>query len=975
MPACPYCSAHLQTDQGLNSHLLRVQTCRKQFLAIHTSAHRSATAQDKDIPQYAEGILDGHDLMQDQPAPSPAPSPPPQQTSTVANNLDDSNSNARWVAEYPGEAGTIYTCKTTFEKLRCRQEDAGLQPWAPFANEAEWELAQWLMTSGVSQTKMDTFLKLKSICDGAKPTFHNARSLLKRIDQLPRGPEWTCQSFQLTGDEKDPDGNFLTQEIELWHRNPVECIKELLESPFIGKKNAYQPIRVYRDHAQTNRKYSETNTGDWMWETQKKLPAGATLVPVILSSDKTSLTNFSGDKQAYPVYLAIGTTAAEIRRQPSAHAMVLVGYIPVCKLECFSAKRVEGYQLFHDCMRKIMVPLIEAGKEGVSMQCADGFVRKVYPILAAYIADYPEQCLVACCQENSCPTCCVPPNKRGDPIHSIPRDPEKTLHILKKARQGLKQKVFEDQSLRPINPFWRDLPHCNIFTSITPNALHQLHKGVFKDHIVKWSTEAVLVPKGEDEIDRRFRSITPHQSLRHFKKGIKLTSQWTGTEYKNMEKVFLGILAGATDPAVIRCVRGVLDFIYYAQFEVHTDETLTQLDAAWVAFHENKQVFEDLAIRKHFNISKVHNIRHYLDSIRSLGSASGYNTEATERLHIDLAKVGYRASNKKENYTKQMTVWLRRQEAITKFGLYLQWTIPKYAACMREALGSREDADSEVEEEEEREAEKDLQQQTVVHIAKKPPLPRVSLTSIHTDFGATQFLPHLTTFLRQQAFSLSQPLTEYTTFPVYHRLRLSLPPIPEVSRTALNLKDSVIATRFRPAVISRQGIKRAMPAKFSTVLVRVGVEEGVLDGPLIGIRVAQVRLIFNLPDTHGVFWEPLVYVHWFKPLRKYDTDLGMFQTSFSSQNHQRRASIIPASHILRSCHLSPVFGRTADPTWVSHSVVDSSPSFYLNPYLRHYDFYHLRYLPALYTYHTRSPEELNEQRKAALLRAARYRVS
>ncbi|KAG6913326.1 hypothetical protein DXG01_007721, partial [Tephrocybe rancida] len=83
------------------------------------------------------------------------------------------------------------------------------------------------------------------ICDGAKPTFHNARSLLKRIDKLPRGPGWICKSFRLTGDEQGSDGNFLTQEVELWHQDPVKCIKELLESPFIGEKNAYEPTRVY----------------------------------------------------------------------------------------------------------------------------------------------------------------------------------------------------------------------------------------------------------------------------------------------------------------------------------------------------------------------------------------------------------------------------------------------------------------------------------------------------------------------------------------------------------------------------------------------------------------------------------------------------------------------------------------------------------------------------------------------------------
>ena len=57
---------------------------------------------------------------------------------------------------------------------------------------------------------------------------------------------------------------------------------------------------------------------------------------------------------------------------------------------------------------------------------------------------------------------------------------------------------------------------------------------------------------------------------------------------------------------------------------------------------------------------------HYGEAIRSHGTADGYNTEASERLHIDYAKDGYRASNKKD-YFKQMTVWLGRQEAVSRF--------------------------------------------------------------------------------------------------------------------------------------------------------------------------------------------------------------------------------------------------------------------------------------------------------------------
>ncbi|KAF8799293.1 hypothetical protein BYT27DRAFT_7040688, partial [Phlegmacium glaucopus] len=104
-------------------------------------------------------------------------------------------------------------------------------PWAPFESEDEWELARWLMTSGVSQTKIDSFLKLNKIKHGADPAFHNARSLLQRIDSLPDGPQWTCSTFRIKGDQRDKDGQLRTEDVELWHRDPVECIKELMGNP------------------------------------------------------------------------------------------------------------------------------------------------------------------------------------------------------------------------------------------------------------------------------------------------------------------------------------------------------------------------------------------------------------------------------------------------------------------------------------------------------------------------------------------------------------------------------------------------------------------------------------------------------------------------------------------------------------------------------------------------------------------------
>ena len=62
-------------------------------------------------------------------------------------------------------------------------------------------------------------------------------------------------------------------------------------------------------------------------------------------------------------------------------------------------------QLFHDSMRLVLDPLVQAGKQGMEVTGGDGIVRLVCPVLACYVADYPEQCLVSCAKYGTCPRC------------------------------------------------------------------------------------------------------------------------------------------------------------------------------------------------------------------------------------------------------------------------------------------------------------------------------------------------------------------------------------------------------------------------------------------------------------------------------------------------------------------------------------------------------------------------------------------
>ncbi|KAH9980681.1 hypothetical protein BJV77DRAFT_955350 [Russula vinacea] len=73
---------------------------------------------------------------------------------------------------------------------------SGEEPWAPFKDKDEWELAQFLVTE-VSQTVTNKFLKLPITKNRMQPSYSSNYTLLKKIDSLPTKPKWNFEIIEV----------------------------------------------------------------------------------------------------------------------------------------------------------------------------------------------------------------------------------------------------------------------------------------------------------------------------------------------------------------------------------------------------------------------------------------------------------------------------------------------------------------------------------------------------------------------------------------------------------------------------------------------------------------------------------------------------------------------------------------------------------------------------------------------------------
>ncbi|KAG2113016.1 uncharacterized protein F5147DRAFT_744309 [Suillus discolor] len=452
-----------------------------------------------------------------------------------------------------------------------------INPSYPFVDQAEWQLAEFLVQR-LTQTDINKFLKLDWFKNRPRPSFKSADQLFGWIDALPSGPEWQSTTLEFT--------NYTTaRPIELIWRDGLEVVKDLFANPIFSNHMMYDPHIVTTG---SEREYGEFFTANMAFDIQNNLPEGATMVPIILASDKTPVTRMSGGLEMHPVFLTIANIQSEVRMKATAHAWRCVAFIPIPKFDVHADfQTLLHARLFHKCMDMIFAKCKVAARVGEYMSDSMGYIRHCFTPLVAYTADLPEAQLIACLIYDLC--------KRVDPWN-VPLFQREAKALL---LSGVHQ------------PYWRDWPHADPSHFLPGELLHTCHK-YFGDHPLKWCKEM------------------------------------TCREHRDIERTIVATVAGAanTTPDFVHAIRFLTEFIYQAQSPVHTDSSIDAMVHSLHMFHTLKQAILDAGARRgksgtidNFLIPKMELFHSFAGSIRDLGGLIQYSADVTRNFTLQVVQI------------------------------------------------------------------------------------------------------------------------------------------------------------------------------------------------------------------------------------------------------------------------------------------------------------------------------------------------
>ncbi|KAF7358765.1 hypothetical protein MSAN_01215500 [Mycena sanguinolenta] len=192
------------------------------------------------------------------------------------------------------------------------------------------------------------------------------------------------------------------------------------------------------------------------------------------------------------------------------------------------------------------------------------------------------------------------------------------------------------------------------------------------------------------------------------------------------------------------------------------------------------------------------------------GTFDNFNTEHTERLHIDFTKDAYRATNRKDEYL-QMTLWLERKEKVLRHEKYIRWQLAGCPLVTNENTTWRPPS---------------FLQHRHLQMTKLPSVYGVKLEALATHYSAeffTDAFAHFVVALKNPTFSARQVeqaaadvMIPFQSVSVYHKIKFwNKDPFGQENRS-----DTLDVIHAKPGYTNKRG--RLIGGRFDTAIANDG---------------------------------------------------------------------------------------------------------------------------------------------------------
>ncbi|KAJ7138682.1 hypothetical protein C8R43DRAFT_1089287 [Mycena crocata] len=907
----PNCPQTFKSTHGRSNHCNSVH--------VNSTSTQSATflsSPEPPSPQPDHGDREATP-REFSPSPSPRLSPEPQAGPSQAQKIYHPHMNG-----IPCDSEGAPLPPNTPPPPRSTAADGD---WSPFEDEVQFKTADFLFRRvAMSKDNIDYLLELWGLSlmkHGDLGPYNNYQQLYAAIDAVKVGDApWKC--FK-TGGEAGADGagkpDWARQEYEIWYRDPDVVIRNMLDNPdFDGEFDTTPYVELDRDG---QRRWSDFMSGNFSW----KRCVCAMHVSVILGSDKTTVSVATGNIEYHPLYLSIGNVRNNVRRA-HRNAVVPIGFLAIPKTERKydndAAFRTFKRQLYHASLSAILSTLKPGMTTPIIRRCPDGHFRRVIYELGPFIADYPEQVLLAGTVQNWCPKCTALPSNLDGP--SGRRSHEHTDDLIDEFSRRM---LWDEYGIdADIIPFTYDFPRADIHELLSSDLLHQVIKGTFKDHLVSWVADylnTVHTPAEAnailDEIDRRIAATPQFPCLRRFKHGRRF-KQWTGDDSKALMKIYLPAVKQFIPSEMVKAFSSFLDFCYLVRRPDFGVASLDSIDAAIRRFHEHREIFRVTGVRDGFSLPRQHSLVHYRPNIELFGAPRGLCSSITESRHITTVKKPWRRSSR-YNALGQM---LLTNQRLDKLAAARTDFVEREMLEASRIPPPESDKNNDAEDDDGGEIDDARVEGNVVLARRRERAYPTSIVALAAHIHVPNF-PHLVqSFLHDQLYPDSASEASSSSPSDYDDTDM-------LADLPVSVFHSAVATFYSPSdpsgirgmrrerIRSTPRWRKSGPRRDCAFVV----EDQNADG-FRALSVVHVKLFFSF-QYDGVDY-PCALVEWYKKIgRRPDADTGMWMVEPEVRRTRARDTVTTVVHLDSFLFLQPGFRHT----W----SLDAFEAFFVNKYI------------------------------------------